>query len=258
VNPSRLSGGGALNDVCLLRASLPGFQSDPYYFTGKYDVIETLDTGTFVLKPLLDVKGFSFSTTTATAPAQARKAYDRGVQLLESGKAGAAQSEFQKAVDAYPQFAAAFYELGLIAHDSDRVAARQWYLRAIQADPKYIRPYAELARLSAAERDWAAALDWSTKCVGLNRYGSPDAFFYGAVAKFNLGDGAGAEEFARRAAELDFRHRNPKIQQLLAAILLRKQDAAGAAEQLKAYLQYAPDAKDAPAVRQKLAAIEGK
>jgi regulator of sirC expression with transglutaminase-like and TPR domain len=61
-----------------------------------------------------------------------------------------------------------------------------------------------------------------------------------------------AEKSARQGQEIDKQHRFPKSWHLLGAILAERRDYAGAAEQLRTYLSYAPQASDAPAVRQEL------
>jgi len=241
---------------CSLRAKVGGFRSDQIPLDSLRSAGRT-DLGQIVIHPMANVKGFPFSGTTGLAPKDARKSFTKGQELLAADKWEAAQKEFEKAAKTYPKFAAAWYELGLTQHDHGQLdAARSSYQSAIQADEHFVRPYAELARLSAMQRNWKEAVDWSDKVIALNPFVSADAFFYGAVAQFNLKNAADAEERARKAAALDVTHKNPKIQALLAAILTQKGDAKGAAEQLRAYLQYAPDAKDAPAVKARLASLE--
>ena len=65
-----------------------------------------------------------------------------------------------------------------------------------------------------------------------------------------------AEASARQAQKLDTAHRWPKTDHVLGAILYAKKDFTGAAEQLRNYLTFAPDATDADQVKAQLAEIE--
>jgi len=58
-----------------------------------------------------------------------------------------------------------------------------------------------------------------------------------------------AEKSARQEQRLDSHHRIPQVSLILATILSKRNDAQGTINQLQDYLKYAPNAKDAPAVR---------
>ena len=64
-----------------------------------------------------------------------------------------------------------------------------------------------------------------------------------------------AEKSVREGMKLDEEHRTPKMEYLLAVILVGKHELAEAAEHLRAYLQLAPKADDADAARRQLAQI---
>ena len=81
-------------------------------------------------------------------------------------------------------------------------------------------------------------------------------YFFSAVANYNLQKSDVAENQAREAAKLDKEHRIPKINQLLGIILAQKQDYTGAAENMRIYLKFSPNAPDVDAVKQQLADLE--
>jgi len=56
--------------------------------------------------------------------------------------------------------------------------------------------------------------------------------------------------------KLDSVHRFPQASNILGLLLYHKRDYAGAAEQLRNYLQLAPNAPDAPQVKGQLAELE--
>jgi Flp pilus assembly protein TadD len=241
---------------CELRAALPGFRSDTVNLYGKR-ALDNPDVGTIVLHRLGKVDGFTFSGTSAYAPKDAKKAFDKGKDLSKKHKWEDAEKEFMRAVDIYPKYAAGWYELGLAYQQQEKIKeAKEAYVESLKADGKFVSPYAQLTRLASFEGKWQDAADYSDKLLKLNPYFSADTYFYNSVAYFNLKKLDVAEERANEALKMDTQHHNPKINQLLAVILERKQDYSGAAENLRSYLKFAPEAKDADKVKQQLAEVE--
>jgi hypothetical protein len=72
------------------------------------------------------------------------------------------------------------------------------------------------------------------------------------VANYNLRRLEAAEKSVRSAQRLDTRHAYPQIGRLLGDILALNRQYAEAAGEFRQYLELAPEAADAPAVRQKL------
>jgi tetratricopeptide (TPR) repeat protein len=219
--------------------------------------LDNPDLGTIVLRRMAKVDGFTFSATSAYAPKDARKAFDKGHDAAKKKKWTDAEKHLLKAVTDYDKYAVAWYELGTVYQQQGKVEeARNAYNAAVKADGKLITPYMELARLAAAEKQWEAAAEHATKVIRLNPYFSPDVYFMSGVAHLNLQKLDEAEEHAREALKMDEKHRNPRIQHLLGVILAQKRDFTGAAEQMRAYLKQAPNAQNAAAVQQQLAEIE--
>jgi len=146
-NSSQMSGLSG----CDLRASLAGFRSDVVNLTGRR-ILDSPDVGTIILHRLANVEGTTISATTLMAPKDARKAYEKAQEAVKKGKTADAEKEFDKAVGAYPQFAAAWYERGLLHEKQNEIdEARKCYSQALTADPKLISPYLRLAQFSAQQ-----------------------------------------------------------------------------------------------------------
>jgi tetratricopeptide (TPR) repeat protein len=241
---------------CEIRAQLPGFRSSIVQLAGRR-ALDNPDVGTILLQRLAKVDGFTFSATTAMAPKDAKKAYEKAQNAVKKKKLDEAETEYRKAVTAYPKYAIAWYELGrLLEFKKNTEEARKAFDMAIQADSKYINPYENLARLAAMEKKWDESAANSAKLIRLNPYVSPQVYFVSGVAHLNLQQLDVAEEHTREALKRDEKHQNPKINHLLAVILAQKQDIPGAAEQLRAYLKLAPNAPDAETLKQQLADME--
>lgn len=241
--------------ACEVRASLSGFQ--PATHTLHTIPAMGIDIGILVLRPLHGVTGYTFSVTTALAPKEARKAYEKGLRLSAENKPQTAIPELQRAVGIYPAYAMAWFELGTAFHRLNRSdEARMAYTKSAEADRKFMKPVLQLAMLSAAERKWKETSELTGRVTASNPFEFPQAWLYHAVGSYNLGDLATAEKSVRRAIELDPHHQLPKTHQLLGTIQADQKETRRAIESLTAYLTYAPKAPDAAAVRSRIAELE--
>jgi tetratricopeptide (TPR) repeat protein len=93
--------------------------------------------GTIILHPLSRASSLVVSATTLQAPANARKAYERGLEAMRAAKWDAAAAEFGKAVKIYPKFAVAWYQLGLARQSrNDAAGAVEAWKEAQKSDPR--------------------------------------------------------------------------------------------------------------------------
>lgn len=255
-----MGGGRGVNERdlmgCELRADLPGYRSDMVSLSGRR-MMDNPDVGTIVLHRMAGVDGLATSFTTYAAPKDAKKAYEKAQELVKKKKLPEAQKELEKAVAGYPKYAIAWNLLGQLQQQGGSQAdARKSFEQAVAADSKYVNPYLSLAMISAGENNWQDVADTTDRVIRLNPLQFPQAFFYNAVANYNLQKYDAAEKSAREAVKLDTQHRMPKAQHILGVLLAMKNDYAGAAENMKGYLQFARGASDAEAVQKQLTEIE--
>jgi tetratricopeptide (TPR) repeat protein len=228
---------GNLPNTCDLRASLAGYRSDVVSLSSRRNVDDP-NVGTITLHPLQKVQGLTTSATSALAPKDARKAFDKGLEAVKKSRADDAQLDFLKATELYPRYAAAWLELGRIYEQrEDLFSARNAYRSAIAADSNFVNPYERLYLLSVKERKWAEAAATTDRVMRLNPYDFPESVYYNAVANLELGKLDAAEKSAREALAMGTAARNPKVYYVLGVTLANKQDAKGAAEYLRTYLQ---------------------
>ena len=241
---------------CEIRANLPGFLSDSI-FLGFRGALDDPEIGTIHLHRLANVEGYTFSITTALAPKDARKAYEKGVENMKKKKWADAEKELTKAVEMYPKYAVAWYELGRALQQLKKFDdANHAHLEAIKNDSKFISPYAELAMMAATQQKWDDVDQYTAQMLKLNPYVVPEIYFYSAVANYNLHKMDIAERRARDGAKYDAQHRVPRLNHLLGLILAQKQEYKDAAENMRLYLKYSPNAKDADTVKTQLAEME--
>ncbi len=247
---ARMEGALTSSDTCAVRITVKGYRQT--------DAVLHKDA-VIVLKRIGENEGSSVSITEAEAPADARKAYQKGDAALAKSKWAEAQKDFQRALDLYPDYVPALAGLGeaMINQQNPRDALPTLQ-KALKADPKYLRTYQELGRLYIGEGQNVDALEITNRGIVLNPVEFPGIYFYNAVANYNMHRFAEAEKSVRRALELDATHQIPMAEHLFASVLAAKGDRKGAVEALEAYLKESPNATDGPEVKRQIAELQGQ
>jgi lipopolysaccharide biosynthesis regulator YciM len=240
---------------CELRAIYPGYQSSLLVLNLDRDLQQQV--GTIVLHRMGKGEGSTTSVSSMQAPKAARQAYEKGESSLAQRKFSDAEPQLQKAVSIYPQFAAAWCLLG-VTHEGEgrEQEAIQDYRRSMAADPQFVNPQFALAALAVRAKRWQDAVQATEQVAKMDSAAFPIAYFYNAVANYNLGNLESAEKSVRNFMAMDANHRHPESALLLAEILEQRRDYAGAAEQKRDYLKIAPNAANAESVRADLKRLE--
>lgn len=239
---------------CELSGVLPGYRSKVVLLTG-HRRLDSPDVGTIVLHRLANVEGLTTSATTALAPATARKALDRATQAIKKRNPDEALKELKKAVEMYPKYALAWFDLGRV-HESRKhfKEAAEAYRHSVEADDRYLYPYERLYILTASQEQWPQVLELTSRVIRLDPYDFPRAYYFSAIANLNLNDLDAAEKSAREAVKLDSAA-NPRAGYVLGVILARKQNLTEASDLLRAYLKVA-NATEVDMVKRQLAELE--
>jgi hypothetical protein len=109
------------------------------------------------------------SVVSLLAPKKAQQEFDKGKELGGKKKFDEALTHFQKAVDLYPKYAAAYNEMGQVEQAANHVpAAEEWYRKAIEADPKWPQPYLNLAQSQMTRRDIPGMMQTCEKALALD------------------------------------------------------------------------------------------
>ncbi len=242
---------------CELQAALPGFTSQMIEMGSRLTDFGVADVGTIVLHRLGQVQGFTLSATSARAPSNAKKEFEKGHESEKKEKWDAALQSFQKAVEVYPEFAIAWFEMGRVQiKKGDLVAARQSFRQALSADSKFVSPYQELAQLAVRDQQWQEVVSTTDEVLKLNPVNFPQDWLFNALGSYRLQHLDAAEKSARRGLEVDGQHQFPKLEYLLGAILAQKRDYAGALEHVRNYLRLSPHAADAEVAQKQAQELE--
>lgn len=241
---------------CEIRAVLSGFLSSSVSLRLQGSSWQ-YDLGTIFLKRMENVSGTTISMTTLNAPGDAKRAYEKGRKAFDESKFAEAEKELTKAVKIYPGLAAAWSLLGDIHQQNKQLEeAVKDYQQAFTADPHFVNPCFGLALVAMQEKRWQDAVQFTDQVLRMNPSAFPSAYFYNAVAAYNLGQIDVAQESARKFKTLDTDHRHPDICLLLGQIYIKNGDYASAAQEMRDYLTIAPNADNATEVRTALKRLE--
>ena len=153
----------------------------------------------------------------------------------------------------YPELAPAWSELGTARQRLSQTAgAEQALRRALEADPKYLKPYAQLAELLGDEERWADSLALAERALRLNPAGFPQVVCEHARASLHMGNLEAAEKSAREAVADDLDRAVPQAEYILGEVLEARGDRTGAVERMKKYLSLDKHGKYADAARKRL------
>jgi hypothetical protein len=240
---------------CNAVAALPGFNSSSLPI-GERHVLDSMNLGTIHLTREENSGGSAVSGTTASAPKDASKAFEKARGAYLENKPDKAEKELRKAVQDYPQFAEAWYQLGRLQELGNSPEAYGSFSKAAAADPQYVLPHQHMAILAASTQKWQDVVDETKKALELDPRGNVHVWYYSALGNAQLKNLDVAEVSAKKALAMDPLHEEPNTEQLLAVVLAGKQDYSGALEHLKSCLTYFPPGPNLDLVKEQIAQLE--
>jgi len=257
---------------CELRATVSGFHSSVISLMDLTPGSSSMDVGAIVVHRATKIKGMTLSAAPYKAPRDARRAYEKGLEAERNGRLADARQYFEKAVEIYPKYANAWFQLGVVLQNlAQKESARAAYTHATTIDRKFLPPYLSLASMAYEAEDWTQVLNLTNQVLDLDplKYAHvtgfildldpqdyAKAYFYNSAANYKLNKIEDAERSGLKAERLDVRPRFPQLHLLLAEIFARKNNYATAISETKIYLELSPHAKNADQVREWLAKLE--
>jgi tetratricopeptide (TPR) repeat protein len=243
---------------CTVQASFTGFHSNAITITRR-NLRDEPDLGMLTLSRAGGrAAATAVSSTLESAPANAVKAFDKARNDLLEQKLDHAQHDLEKAVQAYPAFAEAWYQLGRIQESSSSGEAQTSFSKAAATDPQFILPYEQLAALAAQGEKWEDVVENTDHSLHLDPAGTIQIWYLNALGNFQLGKMDTAEASASKSLALDPTHTIPNTEQLLAAVLARRGDYNGALVHLRNCLTYVPNGPGAELLKQQIEQLEHK
>jgi tetratricopeptide (TPR) repeat protein len=243
---------------CTVQAAFTGFHSGTITIT-RNNLRDEPDLGTLTLsREGGRSSATAVSNTIESAPANAVKSFDKARADLMEQKPDRAEHDLEKAVQAYPSFAEAWYQLGKLQQTSNPPDAQNSFSKAAAADPQFVLPYEQLATLSAQTGKWPDVVNNTSHALQLDPAGTAQTWYLNALGNFQLGKTNLAETSALKALSMDPSHTIPNTEQLLAVILARKGDYNGALAHLRNCLTYLPKGPTTDLLKQQIAQLEKK
>ena len=257
---------------CELRATVSGFHPSAISLMGLTPDSSSMEVGAIVVHRATKIKGMTLSAAPYQAPRGARREYEKGLEAEKNGRLADARQCFEKAVEIYPKYASAWFQLGAVLQNlAQKESARAAYTHATTIDRKFLPPYLSLASMAYEAEDWTQVLNLTNQVLDLDplKYAHvtgfildldpqdyAKAYFYNSAANYKLNKIEDAERSGLKAERLDVRPRFPQLHLLLAEIFARKNNYATAISETKIYLELSPHAKNADQVREWLAKLE--
>jgi len=241
---------------CEVRAALAGYRSDSISLASRRSM-DNPDLGIIVLRPYGKSEGQLLSATTALAPKDAKKAYEKALDAIKKRKLEEAQTNLEQATTIYPRYAAAWYEMGRLLEQREQlVEAHRAYDQARAADSKYLPPYERLSFIAFKESKWQDVADYSDQLLRLDPATYPDAYYLSSVANFQLQHFDVAERHAREAIRLDPAKKNMRSHYILGLALASQQKFAESTTSIKTFLGAPPAGTNVEQISKQLAQIE--
>lgn len=234
---------------CEIRVLHPGYSAGSVSLAGR-DFSMPVSLGTIPLHRIGTGKGTSISATSLQAPENARKEYDKARDEFSKKKLEDADKHLAKAIELYPQYAAALDMRGRVqrALKQDQEAEKS-FQAAIAADEKYVPPYLHLATMHVLKSQWPEVLRLSDKAIELDPGSSPDPYYFNTVAYLMLHKVPEAKKNVTKVLEIDKAGRFPRAELIMGNILRSEGDIAGSADHLRRYIQLDPQGKDVPNIQ---------
>jgi tetratricopeptide (TPR) repeat protein len=211
---------------------------------------------TCLLPPLDRVRTSVVAAAQLRIPGKARREYQRACSDLAKKKSFTAEQHLRKAVQKYPEYAAAWVTLGqVLADEHSSENAMKACSQATTVDLAYLPAYLCQAEIASRTQEWGEELKHSSRALELDA-NSVLAYEYQAAANANLGNLSEAEKSGLRALDLGKDRQDPSIYFLLAQIYKLKGDAAREEGQIRLYLKYTHNRERAAIAKTILAKLE--
>jgi len=194
------------------------------------------------------------STTELRVPADAKKAFRKGMEAWEHNDFANAAEQFEKAVSLYPEYDTAFNNLGVMYYQMNQTEkARAAFERSVALNDKNADADRNLARILIHDGNFSRAEVLLKKSLVVEPL-NPVTLTLMCVAEVETGDDDGALATSLRVHQLP--HEGYSVVHYVAGqVLERKGQPQGAYNEYETYLRESPNGPEASQVRNALARL---
>lgn len=206
--------------------------------------------------PLSGPQDSAVSVTSLAAPKKARAAFDKAMNEIDKGDFAdlhKARQHLERAVAAYPEYAAAWTKLGQVKADTgDPDGAIVALEKSVELDERFLLPYDALVWLYMAKGDWDHATELTKSALDINpAFTKMRWYLAGCVYEAGRYDEA-LVLFREIQGDAEAAKQFPQAHLFTGFIYARRGQLAKAAADYKLYLEFVPDAQDAAAIKKQL------
>lgn len=187
-------------------------------------------------------------------PADAKKAFHKGMEAWEHNDYPKAAEQFEKAVSLYPQYDTAFNNLGVMYFQMKEIEkARAAFEKSVALNDRNADADRNLARILVHDGNYTRAEELLKKSLVVEPL-NPVSLTLMCVAEAQTGDDEAALATARKVHQLP--HEGYSVVHLVAGQALeRKNDPQDAYEEYETYLRESPNGPEAGQVQNALARL---
>lgn len=189
-------------------------------------------------------------------PENAAKEFEKGVDAFSIGDNKKAEASFNKAIEAYPAYANAYVNLGVLYMKTGRPEkAKQAFNKSVEVDKNFAPGYVNLARLSFADHQYAEAEATVSKALAVAP-NNIDAIALLATCEFMNKENEKALADMRRLHAISGHEAYSGLHLLAAQILIEENEREQAIDQYIAFLKESPNDLRVAQVRKTLAQMQ--
>jgi tetratricopeptide (TPR) repeat protein len=201
-------------------------------------------------------------TFAQSVPDEARKAYEKGAQLLDGDhNSEEGMERLKEAIKLFPDYYLALERLGAeYVRRNQFEPARETLTRAISINPRGVLSHFALGVAQYRTKQYPASIEALQRSISLapNSPNAPQAYFYLGMAQMRDGKNTEAETSLKKAYELGGKQTSPDVHMALAQIYSNTKRYKEAADELEVFLKEAPDARDAENIRKLIKQLRDK
>ncbi|HWQ32435.1 MAG TPA: tetratricopeptide repeat protein [Blastocatellia bacterium] len=204
----------------------------------------------------------SRTTFVQEVPEAAKKACERGVEILDAGKdLKGGIEKLKEAVQLFPSYYLALERLGLeFVRQGKYEEAREFLAKALEVNSSGAPCYYAMGVIHYQSRKWAEAVEALRRALILAPDSPNAAFehFYLGLSLIKTGKGDEAEPHLKRSYELGGNNIPADVHLHLAQLYSNNKRYRDAADELELFLKKAPDARDAENIRNIIRQLRAK
>ena len=199
---------------------------------------------------------YAVSITSLAAPKQARAAFDKAMREIDKGDSAdlaKARQFLEKAVEEYPEYAAAFTKLGQVRADlGDPDGAIVALEKSVELDDRYLAPYDALVWLYMAKGNWDHATELTKFALNDNPADATMRWYQPGCANESGRDTEALALIGEIQNDAEAVKQFPQTPLFMGLIYARHGQRGQAAAAYRRYLELDPNAQAAEAVKKQL------